>query len=355
MPDSKKKDAKQPTPQSLTNGIRAVAERAKVSPATVSRVMNGQTTVDRKLAKRVRAAIEEMGYLPNPEARALGSGRSRVLGLAISEITNPFFPELVQCFETLAAKGDYELLLGSVIHNDAHAKQFMRRLVQRRVEGVAVMTFRAESDYLRELIAHKIPFVTIDSGVNSPLSLVIEPDYESGIDEAVQHLAVLGHRRVGFIRGPAEHKTNELRLQAFLKSAARAGLPSDSALLFSGDHTFEAGAAAAEYFMGLEKRPTAIMSANDLMAVGVLRVLADRGMNVPGEISVVGFDDIHLAQFVHPPLSTVRMPRDELAAAAFQGLMQLSRQDASDKTALRVKTRLVVRQSTASPRAAAAR
>jgi LacI family transcriptional regulator len=272
-----------------------------------------------------------------------------VLGLAISEITNPFFPELVQSFETLAAKGDYEVLLGSVIHNDAHAKQFIRRLVQRRVEGVAVMTFRAESDYLRELIAHNIPLVTIDSGVNSPRSLVIEPDYESGINEAVQYLAVLGHRRIGFIRGPAEHKTNELRLQAFLASVARIGQDTQSTPLFAGDHTFEAGAAAAEYFMGLEKPPTAIMSANDLMAVGVLRVLGDRGINVPGEISVVGFDDIHLAQFVHPPLSTVRMPREELAAAAFQGLMRLAHQDSSDETPLRVLTRFVVRQSTASP------
>lgn len=329
-------------------GIRAVARRARVSPATVSRVVNGQLTVDAKLAKRVRDAIREMGYLPNLQARALGSGRSRVLGLIISELTNPFYPELVRSFEDLAETNDFEIMLGSVIHSkDEQVKRFIRRLVQRRVEGVAVMTFRADWELLQELILHNIPLVTIDTAAPHSRCLVVEVDYRSGIDQAIQHLALLGHRRVGFVSGPLQYFTNQARRDAFLESVWKVGLRPDDTPIYEGDHTFEAGPAAVRHFLSLKERPTAILSSNDLTAVGVLRGLSERGMRVPEQMSVIGFDDIHMAEFAHPPLSTVRMSREELAAAAFEGLMRLT-QDSSSQTPgpIRVKTRLVVRQST---------
>jgi LacI family transcriptional regulator len=341
------KDSKGITEGVAETGIRAVARRARVSPATVSRVVNGQATVDGKLAKRVRDAIKELGYMPNPQARALGSGRSRVLGLIISEITNPFYPELVQCFDALAEKNDFEMMLGSVIHNDEHAKRFVRRLIQRRVEGVAVMTFRAEAEYLKELIAHGIPLVTVDESVKAAASLAVEVDYRSGIDQAVQHLALLCHRRIGFISGPMQHLTNKRRQEAFFESVKKIGLGCDRTPTFEGDHTFEAGAAGVRHFLSLKDRPTAIVSSNDLMAVGALRVLAERGMNVPAEMSVIGFDDIHLAEFAHPPLSTVRMSRTDLAAAAFEGLMRLTQEsEPLHGGPIRIKTQLVIRQST---------
>lgn len=333
--------------RSNETGIRAVARQARVSPATVSRVMNGQSTVDRKLAKRVTDAIQELGYLPNLQARALGSGRSRVLGLLISEITNPFFPELVESFETLAEKNDYEIMLGSVTRNDEHARRFIRRLVQRRVEGAAVMTFRAESEYLEELVRHRIPLVTFDFPAPGSSCLVVDVNYRSGIDQAIQHLAVLGHRCIGFISGPMEHLTNKLRQDAFFESVKRLGLRPDDTPVFEGDHTFESGAAAIRHFLKLEHVPTAVVSSNDLMAVGVLRVLAELKIAVPGEMSVIGFDDIHLAEFAYPPLTTVRMPREGLAAAAFEGLMRLTHDPPRvQEESLRVETRLVVREST---------
>jgi len=331
----------------IGTGIRAVARRAGVSPATVSRVVNGQTTVDRNLAKRVREAIRELGYLPNPQARALGSGRSRVLGLVISEITNPFYPELVQSFESLAEKSDFEIMLGSVIHQDGHVKRFIRRLVQRRVEGVAVMTFRADSDYLHELISHNIPLVTIDTAAPGARCLVLKIDYRSGIDQAIQHLALLGHRRIGFVSGPLQHFTNQARRDAFLASVRAVGLRPGDEPIFEGDHTFEGGVAAVRHFLSLDERPTAILASNDLTAVGVLRGLSERRMEVPQDMSVIGFDDIHLAEFAHPPLSTVRMSREALAAAAFEGLMQLTQVSSPlPPEPIRVKTRLVIRQST---------
>src|SRR5580658_7140945 len=164
VPDAKKA-------RSGGRDILQVAKRAGVSPATVSRVTNGRSTVDKQLAKKVWQAIEELGYTPNPQARALVSGRSRVLGLLISEITNPFFPELIQSFEDIAGEHDFEVLVGSTNYNLERAQRFIRRLAQRRVEGVAVMTFRAESHLLDALIAQGVPLVSIDVGTGAPRSV----------------------------------------------------------------------------------------------------------------------------------------------------------------------------------------
>jgi DNA-binding LacI/PurR family transcriptional regulator len=333
--------------------ILQVAKRAGVSPATVSRVANGRSTVDKKLAKRVWQAIEELGYSPNPQARALVSGRSRVLGLLVSEITNPFFPELIQSFEDIAGENDFEVMVGSTNYNKERAKIFIRRLAQRRVEGVAVMTFRAESHLLDELIAQDIPLVSVDVSINAPRSLILEVDYTHGINQAVQHLAVLGHRRIGFASGPMPHLTNVRRKDAFLQSVKRIGLAPKAAPVFLGDHTFEGGTQAAQYFLRLKWRPTAIVCSNDMMAVGVLRVLAERSIGVPSEMSVVGFDDIHLAEFANPPLSTVRMSRQDLARAAFTGLKQLREEEIpASWDPIRIETSLIVRQSTDAPKAA---
>jgi DNA-binding LacI/PurR family transcriptional regulator len=335
--------------------ITQVALRAGVSPATVSRVTNGRATVAKHLAKRVWKAIEELGYTPNPQARALVSGRSRVLGLLVSEITNPFFPELMQSFEDLAGERDFEVMVGSTNYNQERAKVFIRRLVQRRVEGVAVMTFRAESHLLDELIAQDIPLVTIDVSADSPRSLVLEVDYAQGIDQAVQHLAMLGHRRIGFASGPMPHVTNVHRRDAFVRSTKRIGLPAQNTPIFVGDHTFEGGTQAALHFLEMNPQPTAIVCSNDMMAVGVLRVMSERGVRVPRDMSVVGFDDIHLAEFVNPPLSSVRMSRRDLAHAAFEGLEKLwSENNENSREPIRVGTSLVVRQSTDSPKEALA-
>lgn len=334
--------------------ITQVAQRAGVSPATVSRVTNRRSTVAKHLAKRVWRAIEELGYTPNPQARALVSGRSRVLGLLVSEITNPFFPELMASFEDVAGEHDFEVMVGSTNYNRERAKVFIRRLAQRRVEGVAVMTFRAESHFLDELIAEDIPLVTIDVSANAERSLVLEVDYARGIDEAVQHLAVLGHRRIGFASGPMPHLTNVRRKDAFLHSMKKIGLTGGKAPVFIGEHTFEGGTQAALHFLGLKPRPTAVVCSNDMMAVGVLRVLTEGGIKVPRDMSVVGFDDIHLAEFMNPPLTTVRMSRQELAKAAFKGLETLWAEESSrSRSPIHVGTHLVVRQSTDSPREAA--
>ncbi|HTV16590.1 MAG TPA: LacI family DNA-binding transcriptional regulator [Acidobacteriaceae bacterium] len=328
--------------------IHDVARHARVSIATVSRTINGVSTVDKELAKRVWKAIRELNYFPNTHARALVSGRSRLLGLLVSEITNPFFPELVQGFEDVATRHGYEILIGSTNYEPDRMKNCVRRMVERNVEGVAIMTFGIEGPLLEELSQRQIPMVFVDAAPAQERMSAIAVNYQQGIREGVQHLAVLGHRRIAFISGPLMQRSAQLRKAAFLKAVAEIGLEPPPQWLLEGDHTLEGGMKCMETLLQVPERPTAVMCSNDMTAIGALRVLARNGISVPGDISVIGFDDIHLAEFVYPPLTTVRMSRNSLARAAVEALrchIETPDQEPS-RTVLEVPTSLTVRQST---------
>ncbi len=335
-----------------TASIRDVAQRAGVSIATVSRAVNNIPTVNAELARRVWKAIEEVGYLPNTQARALVSGRSRLLGLIVSEITNPFFPELIQEFENLAVAQGYEVLIGSTNYDPARTESLMRRLLQRNVDGVAVMTFGVEEELVKQLVEREFPLVFVDAGPDLPNIRLVQPDYAEGIRQGVQHLAALGHRHMAFISGPMQQRSPKARREAFLKSMCELGLTVPPEHLVEGTHTMEGGIAAMEQLLTLSELPTAVMCSNDMTAIGALHALYRTTHRVPDDISVVGFDDIHLAQFMLPPLTTVQMACHDLAAAAVEGLRAGIEPDHPKhaKREWRIPTHLVVRQSTAFPR-----
>jgi LacI family transcriptional regulator len=332
--------------------IRDIASRAGVSIATVSRTVNGISTVNAELARKVWQAIEEVGYLPNTQARALVSGRSHTLGLIVSEITNPFFPELVQEFEYLAVAQGYEVLIGSTNYEAARTESLMRRVLQRNVDGVAVMTFGIEEVLVQKLVEREFPLVFVDAGPDLPNIRVIKVDYGQGIREAVQHLAALGHRRIAFISGPLAQRSPTARRDAFLRSMSELGLTVPPQHMVEGNHTMESGIVAMERLIALDELPTAVMCSNDTTAIGALHALYRTTYKVPEDISVVGFDDIHLAEFILPPLTTVQMSCKALAAAAVEALRAGIEQDhhKAAKMEWHVPTKLVVRQSTAFPR-----
>ena len=182
--------------------IREIARRAKVSTATVSRTINRVSTVDPQLAKRVWKVVDELGYYPNTLARALVSGRSRIFGLVVSEITNPFFPEIVQAFEDIAVQHNYEILLTSTVHNPKRMEIAVRRMIERRVDGVAILTFGMEDSLVEDLRFRKVPLVFVDVGPHVPGVSNIRVNYQHGIRQAVQHLAALKHMRIAFVAGP---------------------------------------------------------------------------------------------------------------------------------------------------------
>jgi DNA-binding LacI/PurR family transcriptional regulator len=332
--------------------IRDVARRAGVSIATVSRAVNRIPTVDPVLAERVWKAIEEVGYLPNTQARALVSGRSRMLGLIVSEITNPFFPELVQEFENLAVAQGYEVLIGSTNYQQDRTESLIRRMLQRNVDGVAVMTFGIEEGVVQKLVEREFPLVFVDAGPDLPNIRVLKVNYAEGIRQAVQHLAALGHRSIAFISGPLRLRSAIARRDAFLKSMAELGLTVPGEHISEGDHTMDGGMTAMERLIALSELPTAVVCSNDMTAIGVLHALYRTTHNVPQDVSVVGFDDIHLAQFMLPPLTTVQMSCKDLATAAVEALRAGIEQDhpKAAKKEWAISTRLVVRQSSAFPR-----
>jgi len=324
--------------------IREIARRAKVSTATVSRAINRVPTVDPQLAKRVWKVVDELGYYPNTQARALVSGRSRIFGLIVSEITNPFFPEIVQTFENLAVENNYEILLTSTVHDPKRMESSVRRMIERRVDGVAILTFGMEETLIEHLRFRKVPLVFVDVGPDVPGIANIRIDYQNGIRQAVQHLAALRHTRIGFITGPLHLKSALARRDAFKTSMAEIGL--SPTLIVVGDHRMEGGMRAL-LELNVNQPPTAVLCSNDMTAIGVMREAYDHNIKIPDDLSVVGFDDIRLAQFTIPPLTTVQMSQHELAKIAFQALLNESEPHSRRQHKYELTTSLVLRRSTA--------
>ena len=326
-----------------------MAKRARVSIATVSRTINGVPTVAPQLSRRVWKVIEELGYYPNTQARALVSGRSRIFGLIVSEITNPFFPEIVQGFEDMAVQHNYEVLLTSTVHDPKRMAHSVRRMIERRVDGVAIVTFGMEEELFADLKSRNVPLVFIDVGPALPRISNIRIDYLHGIRQAVQHLAALRHERIAFISGPLTLKSAVARQRAFSQSMDEIGLAVEPSYLVEGNHTMEGGIAAMRELLLLPKRPTAIMCSNDMTAMGVMRESYDQGLHIPQDLSVIGFDDVRLAQFVVPPLTSVRMSQTEIARLAFNALLTEVQRKTPVPTGSEytLRTTLVLRHSTA--------
>jgi LacI family transcriptional regulator len=331
--------------------IRDVAKKAKVSIATVSRTLNNVSTVDAHLAKRVRNAVRELGYFPNRQARALGSGKSRVFGLVVSEITNPFFPEIVQTFETLAVENGYEILLTSTVHEPKRMELAVRRMIESRVDGVAILTFGMEEALLQHLRFREVPLVFVDVGPRAPRISNIRVDYLHGIRQAVQHLAALRHEKIGFISGPTKLRSACARREAFEQSMLEIGLQIKPEYIVQGDHKLEGGRLALQQLSKLRECPTALLCSNDMTAIGVIRQAYEQTISVPDELSVVGFDDTRLADYIVPPLTTIQMSQKDLAQIAFQALLEESSRKvpASEGTEYLLTTQFVLRRSTDFP------
>jgi DNA-binding LacI/PurR family transcriptional regulator len=325
--------------------IREVAKRAKVSTATVSRTINNSEKVDPGTAARVQKAIQELNFYPNTHARTLVSGRSRMMGLIISDITNPFFPELVKSFQDAALRSGQEVIIGNTDYNPKRMAGCIRRMVERKVDGVAIMTSEADPALITELTRRNIPTVFMDTGKSGPHSANIRIDYAQGIHEAMQHLFSLNHRRIAFITGPMNLESVRIRCDAYLSGLKSCGL-SDRALIEKGDHRIEGGAMAMRNLLKLPQPPTAVIASNDLSAIGALGVIHNAGLKVPDDISLIGFDDIAFANWTQPPLTTVILSRTQLAVTAFAALEALIRKEDGSQTDYTIPTHLVMRKST---------
>jgi LacI family transcriptional regulator len=329
--------------------IAEIARKAHVSTATVSRTLNQSGPVKPATARKVWRAVTALNYYPNSHARALVSGRSRLIGLIVSDITNPFFPELIRGFEALAAQQRYDLLITSTDYETARMTACLRRMLERKVDGVAMMTSEMDTGLIKELSKRGVPIVFMDVGEVGPRMSHVVIDYDNGVKQAVEHLAALGHRRIAFISGPLDLHSARTRRQAFLEGLRLHGLHPDRRLIREGTHTAEGGETAMAALLRLAKRPTAVVASNDWTAIGALHAIHAAGLRVPDDISLVGFDDIPLVSYMTPALTTVRMSAADVGATAFNALFGLIGGQRLEGDVYQVPTRLVVRQSTARP------
>ena len=323
--------------------IREVARLAKVSTATVSRTINGSDKVTPKTKERVQRAIEELKFYPNTWARALGSGRSSLYGLIISDITNPFFPELVKSFEDIAVQHGQEVLVANTNYDPARMDVCVSRMLQRKVDGVAIMTSEMDEELITEFESRGIPLVFLDTGTVRELASNILVDYGAGVMAAVEHVTELGHTEIAFIAGPGTLRSARIRREAFAEGMALRGL--DAGLIEPGNHQVDGGHEAMARLLRGRQRPTAVLASNDMTAIGALGAIHEKGLRVPDDISIVGFDDISLSAFTQPALTTVRLSREEIARLAFRALYN-SRQEGGMGGEFSVRPTLVVRQST---------
>lgn len=278
------------------------------------------------------------------------SRRSRLLGLLIGDLTNPFFPELIHAFEDLATRHGYEILLGSAGYDTERTRRSIRRMLELQVGGAAILTFGSEGPLRSEIarLLGALPLVFTDQAPRAPQTCALAIDYRRGMREAVQHLANLGHRRVAYISGPMGERSAQLRREAFLTAIDEADCSCRESWLIEGNHTMESGMHAMGTLLSQKALPTAVVCSNDMMAFGAKRELNRRGIDVPGCISLIGFDDVQFAEFAAPPLTTIRLSRKALARAAVEALRSLIEMPGQPVPGilLKVPTTLVVRQST---------
>ena len=331
------------------SSIKDIASEAGVSTATVSHVINKTRFVSEAVRARVLKAIELHDYYPNAHARSLASGSSRILGLVISDIANPFFPELVKSIEAAAFEHGYDVVLSNTNYDAGRAAHYVRRFIERKVAGVALMTSEMDKSLIDELARREVSVVFLDSGETGLHMSNLRVGYAEGIKQAILHLVELGHRNVAFISGLSHLRSAKRRLEAF-RQTMREVLPDAKEQIYQGDFKTEGGRRAAIEILAAAALPTAVVAANDLMAFGAISEFRRAGLNVPLDVSVVGFDDIAFSSLIEPALTTVNLPLGELGRMAVEALLTTLSSPTQHGIELLIPTQLVVRASTAAAR-----
>jgi LacI family transcriptional regulator len=307
------------TERAAPSTIRDVARRAGVSTATVSRVLAGIGNPKPETAAAVMAAVDELGYRPSGVARSLRMKRTRTLGLIVTDIQNPFFPELVQATDLAARSLGYSILLGSAAYDEHRAMHYLDLMVDRRVDGMIIASSQVSAATWQWLLASPVPVVVVNAEPSGLPVTVITSDNATGAGLAARHLLELGHRRIAYVRGADSFTADAPRIEGFRRACAAAGIPAQDVIELRGDAQVEGGERAAGEVLALGG-VTAIACYNDMTAIGVMRALRAAGRRVPGDVSVIGCDDIAAASWVVPTLSTVAQQKAEMGRLAVERL-----------------------------------
>ncbi|MFZ0274317.1 MAG: LacI family DNA-binding transcriptional regulator [Acidobacteriaceae bacterium] len=333
----------------MSVSIHEIARLAGVSSATVSRVINGSNLVRPETTQRIQRIIQDCNFVPNRSAVHLKHGKSQIYGVIVPDLTNPFFMELVKIFEELLVEKELELLLANTDFHSLRMQRSIHRMLLRRVDGVAFLASELEAGPLESLVKNRIPVVTTDHYRTAPGMSDIVVDFRSGMAQLIRHLKELGHRKIGFIGGSEGLATSRTRRESFLEAIVKSGLSSRDGWIVAGDYKIGGGAAGMEAILAQDEIPTAVVTANDLTAIGALRKAHEKGLRIPADISVTGCDDIEMSDIVYPPLTTLRISRRQYAQMLFDALQWSAKDLARPGKVLSLPMKIVVRQSTGPP------
>jgi LacI family transcriptional regulator len=333
--------------------IRDVARVAKVHPGTVSRALNAETRglVNQETAERVMRAAEELGYRPNPIARGLKTNRSYTIGVLIPDITNPLFPPILRGIEDRLDDAGYTSLIVNTDNDAERERSYLQALRARQVDGFIAATARLDQEFLADLAAAGVPLVLVNRSFEDRSVPAVTVDDRQGIRLAVEHVAELGHTRIGHVAGPQNISTGHRRYLGFLEAMRSAGLEALAEhVRFSTSFTEAEGARVSGELLGGADDITAIVAANDRLAIGCYDTLEARGLRCPGDVSIVGFNDMPFVDRLRPPLTSVRVPQREIGTQAANLLLERLADGSQAPVEILLEATLVVRESTAPPR-----
>lgn len=303
----------------MTN-YRDIAKLANVSIATISHVINNTRYAEPLTRQRVLDAIETLKYKPNLYARGLAIGKTNTVGLVISDITNPFYPELVQGTEKAALENGYNIFLCNIDYNTKIGLKSIGALISKKIDGIILASSQIDDLVISEIVDYGINFVMVDWGESDIKADSIKFDYWKGLKEAVDYLVQMKHKKIFFISGPKQHKTSTIRINDF-KNAALQNKDVYYEII-EGDHKLEGGYNAAKNILKGRIIPTAIICSNDLTAIGAMQSFIDSGLSIPSDISIIGLDNIKLTEIIKPHLTTIGLERKKIGATLLEILLK---------------------------------
>ncbi len=322
--------------------IREVAREASVSVATVSRVLNGKGPVQAETARRIRTAAKRLHYVPHGGARSLITRRTTTLGVLLPELHGEFFSELIRGIDVYARQKGYHLLVSSS-HSDRAESEEMVRAMRGRVDGLIVLSPDVRPHALKANLPERFPVVLVNTAGGAAFDSLTVDNF-GGAVEMVRHMISLGHGRIAFLQGPSANRDATERLRGYREAMAEHG--KDGTMEIAGNFREESGYEACRRLLAGKNRPTAVFAANDSMAIGLLCAFQEKGIRVPQDFAIAGFDDIPIARYVTPPLTSVSVPIAELGARAAQVLIAgLEADPVRRRRRETLATRLVVRSS----------
>lgn len=322
-----------------------IARKAKVSIATVSHVINNTRFVEPKTKQRVIDVINDLKYKPNLLARSLATGKTSTIGLVISDITNPFYPEIVSGVEDASREKGYSVLLCNINYETKKGLESIGALISKKIDGIIIATSQVADPIIEEIIEYGINYVIVDWGDRDINADKLTFNFDRGIKEAVDYLISMGHRKIFFISGPRDRKSSMVRIKSFVNAISNHKDKDIYYKVLEGDHKLEGGYTSAKEILDEKIIPSAVMCSNDLTAIGAMESFIDSGLKVPADMSVIGLDNIKLTEIIIPHLTTIMLDRYRIGNVLTEMLVKRIEKKDIPLQEVVIDTKLVKRNS----------